>query len=246
MKAFHTTAIVLAMALAGCVKVDVPKNIDINIGGRDQRESDEQGNSKRRAPSQLPSARGGSWRGFAAEAAGTVLLETEKGVLFYAFDTLAYPDSPVDLVASLQSARNIKGIKGVTVAFYDRRELLDFAKTDSKGRATVQWTPAAVGNYRFTARIVRVPPGAPKAMLDVAPAPLLVAAREEDTDLVVIDLDHTVVDSSFWRVLTWGARPMAKSVEVTNRIAEVYSIVYLTHRPDLLTRKSKAWLSEHG
>ena len=36
---------------------------------------------------------------------------------------------------------------------------------------------------------------------------------------------------------------MADSVEVAGRIAGRYTIVYLTHRPDLLTRKSKSWLT---
>ena len=78
-----------------------------------------------------------------------------------------------------------------------------------------------------------------RELLEVSPAPLLVAARAKEESFVVIDLDHTVVDSSFFRVLTFGAKPMADSVAVTNRIVQLYNIIYLTHRPDLMTRKSK-------
>ena len=39
---------------------------------------------------------------------------------------------------------------------------------------------------------------------------------------------------------------MADSVEVTNRLARKFSIIYLTHRPDLLTHLSKAWLRRYG
>ena len=36
---------------------------------------------------------------------------------------------------------------------------------------------------------------------------------------------------------------MAGSVEALNRISKRYAVIYLTHRPDLLTRKSKTWLT---
>jgi hypothetical protein len=39
---------------------------------------------------------------------------------------------------------------------------------------------------------------------------------------------------------------MADSVAVTNRLAALYGIVYLTNRPDLLTRRSKAFLKDNG
>ena len=81
-------------------------------------------------------------------------------------------------------------------------------------------------------------------MLSIKPAPLLVAAHSKDKQFVVIDLDHTVVDSSFFRVLVGGANPMPNSVAVTRKIAKSYGIVYLTQRPILLTRKSKSWLTK--
>ncbi|MCK4602223.1 MAG: hypothetical protein KAU28_07140, partial [Phycisphaerae bacterium] len=57
----------------------------------------------------------------------------------------------------------------------------------------------------------------------------------------------TIVDAGFFKVLVGGdVKPMAYSVEVTKRIAEDYGLVYLTHRPDLLTRKSRTWLEGSG
>jgi len=246
MKILQIAALAAAVGFCGCVNLKAPEKIDFNFnqgdgGDRDRRH---EGNGNTSRPGQLPS--GGSLRDIATEVAGTVFLGAEKGVLFYAFDTLAYPNVPIELAANLQSTRDMKGLAGVTVAFYDGKELIDLATTNAAGLATVQWTPPKAGNYAFTARIVKVPQGIPKTILDVSPAPLLVAARSKDEKFVVIDLDHTVVDSSFLRALVLGARPMAESVEVTNRIAGLYSIVYLTHRPDLLTRKSKGWLTNNG
>jgi len=247
MKTLQIAAFAVAVSLCGCVNIKAPEKIDFNWGDQDDdgdrdRRDDDSSNTSR--PGQIPS--GGSLPDIFAGAAGAVLLGAEHGVLFYAFDTLAYPNEPIELAANLQSIRNMKGIAGVTVAFYDGKELIDTARTDAAGLATAQWTPPKAGNYAFTARIVKAPDGAPKAMGDVTPAPLLVAARNKDEKFVVIDLDHTVVDSSFFRVLTLGAKRMADSVEVTNRIAGLYSIVYLTHRPELLTRKSKSWLKNNG
>ena len=253
MKILLAAAIAAAMVLAGCINVR-PPDIDVNLdlgddGERRPRDRDDDGGSSRRyGPSQLPDSGSGSssWRSIVRDVTGKVTLAAEQGVVFYAFDTLAYPGREVDLAVRLQSGGDLKGIEGVTVAFYDGKELLGLGKTDGRGCVIRQWTPPAEGDYHFTARIVCVPEGARMAMLDVSPAPLLVAARGRRAKLVVIDLDHTVVDSGFFRVLTGRARPMSGSVEVVERIAEVYTIVYLTHRPDLLTRKSKIWLSRNG
>ena len=46
-----------------------------------------------------------------------VILGAENGTLFYAYDTLAYPGKPVDLMARLRSTKDMSGIAGVTLAF---------------------------------------------------------------------------------------------------------------------------------
>jgi len=230
-------ALVLASSLlaAGCFKLDV------NLGGRPE--------GAPAGASQLPAgaaAGGGSWADLAAAYSGQFLLGAEFGAVFIAFDTLAYPAEPVDLAARLLWASGLSPAAGATVDFYRGQTLLARATTDAQGFARVRWTPPAAGDYRFTARIVAVPAGASEDLLRVAPAPLLVAARPKDAPLAVIDLDHTVVDDSFFRAMVGNARPMADSVEVTRRIARAYTIVYLTHRPDVLTRRSKHWLEANG
>ncbi|MGB2820373.1 MAG: hypothetical protein WBF17_05295 [Phycisphaerae bacterium] len=234
MQSFRMTAIVAAaLAVSGCFKLDVKLP---RFGGDEIRDGDggdgageTTGESR---PSQLP--------------AGDVFLNSDHGAVFYAYDTLAHPKKPVDLAVKLLSARDLRPIQGVTVSIYRGEWVAGRVNTDANGIASLRCIPPAAGNYTFTARIVAVPHESYQELLEVAPAEMLVAARDKETPFVVIDLDHTIVDSSFFRVLLDGGRPMPDSVAAVKRIAEVYSIIYLTHRPDLLTRKSKQFLTRNG
>ena len=187
----------------------------------------------------------GGWQDLVTDVAGGIFLGAEKGIIFYAYDVLTYPREPVELAANVQMARILEDVPDVTVGFYRDSKLVGSAKTDDDGLASLRWTPPKAGDHFFTAKIIAVPDEDYKDMLEVSPAPLLVAARPKETPFVVIDLDHTVVGSSFFRVLLGGAKPMTNSVEVTGKIAKKYSIIYLTQRPALLTRKSKLWLKDN-
>ena len=195
------------------------------------------------APSKISSD--GGWQDLVTNVAGQVFLGAEKGIIFYAFDMLTYPEESVELTAKLQKARILEDIPDVTIGFYKDSELIGTAKTDDTGRAVLAWTPPEEGDYFFTAKITDVPYRDYKELLQLSPAPFLVAARKKETPFVVIDLDHTVVASNFFRVLIGGAKPMADSVKVTKRIVKEYSIIYLTQRPALLTHKSKSWLQDN-
>ncbi|MDK1031503.1 MAG: hypothetical protein QGD94_05815 [Planctomycetia bacterium] len=237
MKTHHAKlALVVLVLAAGCFKFEITP--EINLG---------EGSGGESAPAQVPENNSkGSWRDIAADIAGKVFLGAEKGAIFYAYDTLAYPAKPVDLVAELQSTKNLKGVRGVTIGFYREDKRVGAAKTDKNGRATLRWTPPKPGDYSFTAKVDAVGDEDLKKLLEVTPAPLLVACRSKDTQFAVVDLDHTVVGSGFFRVLLGGAEPMADSARVMHKIARKYSIIYLTHRPNLLTRKSKVWLKDQG
>jgi len=182
----------------------------------------------------------------AADAAGGKFLGAEKGVVFYSFDTLAYPRQSVDLACKLQSGKNLKDLDGATVAYSLGGEEIGRAKTDDEGRAVVSWKPPAEGDYRIEAKIVGGPRDEGYAACKGLASELVVSAREKAAEFVVIDLDHTVVDSSFYEVMMGDAVAMDQSVRVTRRIAGRWSILYLTHRPDLLTRRSKSWLRQNG
>jgi len=232
-----------AFLLAGCININVPP---VRVGG-----GGPAGKPAGSGPAAPAASSGGGWRDVLIGATGALTVGAEQGALFYAFDTLAYPHRPVDLAVRLQSAGDMElpGIPGVTVGFYRGARLVVLGRTDKDGLARVSWTPPAAGDHEFSVKVLSLPDDIPDALRNVdrlTPAPLLVAARDRAARFVVIDLDHTVVDSSFFRVLFVGARPVPDSVRVTGRIARSFSIVYLTHRPDLLTRKSKSWLREHG
>ena len=235
---------VLAGALVGCIQVPKEINVNLNSGGKSNSAGDS--GSDRTSSIGIPAAANGDWKDTAAQVAGQVFLAAEGGVLVYSFDTLAYPGEPVDLAARAQILKRMEGIEGLTVSFLDGEKVLGSATTDKDGLARFSWTPPKAGDYKLTAAIASLPEDVDEGILKLSPAPLLVAARAKDTEFVVIDLDHTVVDSSFFHVLLGNPTPMASSVDVTKRIAKSYSIIYLTHRPDLLTRKSKAWLDRQG
>ena len=180
----------------------------------------------------------------AAPADGVGFVDAKNGAVFYAFDTLAYPRQPVDLVAQLRSAAGLTPIAGATIAFTRGDWVAGRITTDANGVAAMRWTPPEAGNYSFQAGIVAVPNENLRDMLGVKVS-LLVAARDKALQ-VVVDLDHTVVDSSFFDVMVSGGKCMADSVEVLGRVSKRYGIIYLTHRPDLLTHKSKSWLADNG
>lgn len=256
----------LCWCVSGCITIHAPDIPDFGGGGRKDKKDKKDERKDDSSPSQLPdspsagdrdrdtgdgSGSRGGWKDILAGVAGSAILGAEQGALFYAYDTLAYPGKPVDLAVRLQSTSNLSGIEGVTVGFYQDSKLFGSAKTDEDGLAKIRCTPPKVGDYLFSARITAVglSPGGDdeqRKLLAVSETPLLVAAHDKETPIVVIDLDHTVVESSFFRVLIGGARRMRDSQEVTTRLARTYAIVYLTHRPDVLTVKSKKWLKANG
>jgi len=236
------------LAVSGCFKLDMKLP---SFGGGEARDGGSGGTGEPgggAGPRQVPPADngGGSWAEAARKVAGSVFLAADHGAVFYAYDTLAHPKKPVDLAVKLLSARDLRPIPGVTVAIYRDEWVAGRINTNADGIASLRWVPPASGNYTFAAKIVAVPDEGYRELLEVTPAAMLVAARPKDTRFVVIDLDHTIVDSSFFRVLLDGGKPMPGSVAATQRIAQVYGIIYLTHRPDLLTAKSKQFLTRGG
>ncbi len=171
-----------------------------------------------------------------------LLLGAERGYLFTAFDTLALPGEEVPVRARLQGGDFLRDKEGVTVRFHRGGDLFAAAETDAEGVARVTFTPPSPGNYVFTAEV------APIGLEDLPPRPteVLVACRPADAPMMVVDLDKTLVASGFETVLAGDPEPMPHSPEVMDRLAERYSVVYLTHRPEYFGPKSKSWLEDHG
>ncbi len=188
---------------------------------------------------------GKSFADIAAEVAGNIFLGAEKGAIFYSFDVLAKPNESIQLDVRLQDSK-LRSVADARIGYYVNDQQIGVAVTNRDGLAEWDWKSRRAGDYEFTARILTLPAGSDPELQQVAPVPLFVMVRTPDTKFVVIDLDHTLVDSSFFKVLMGLGRPMPYSQQATQRIAKTYSIIYLTHRPDLMTHRSKVWLRQQG
>lgn len=174
------------------------------------------------------------------------MVAADHGVLFYGQDVIAHPGQKVTLRAVICSPRSMDGIEGVEVAFALNGRHLGVSTTDGKGMALLSWVVPPQGYYRIQIQPISLPRNLDEDYKDAldARAGFLVTAREPDTPIIVVDLDHTVVAGGWVDVLTKDdpAR-MAHAAEVLNRLARKYQMVYLTQRPDFLTRKSQQWLA---
>jgi phosphatidate phosphatase PAH1 len=75
---------------------------------------------------------------------------------------------------------------------------------------------------------------------------LIVSVQDKNTPIIIVDLDKTLVEDGFLKVVLDSAKPLPYSAVAMNKIAKKYSIVYLTHRFSGMTTVSKQWLSENG
>ncbi len=192
---------------------------------------------------------GDKWYDTLADVAGDVTLDTEEGVLFHGYDALAYPDQKTQLMVRVQQVNRLKAVSDVTIAFYDENDdKVGSAVTNGSGIAKYPFTPTKGGNFPFTARIVDFPDDFNADADKIESTPILIMVRNKQAKMIVVDLDHTVVKSGFQRVLTFGAKPMPNAKDVLERLQNDldYNVVYLTHRPGMMTRKSKDWLIENG
>lgn len=179
-------------------------------------------------------------------AAGCSLMRTvfgeENGYLFAGYDAVAVAGEEVDVKVRLQSGGLLKDRPDVPVRFHLGQGVLGDMLTDDEGYAAFRFRPPAPGDYVVTAEALPQagrpqPPG---------PAQVLVACREPNAPLIIVDLDKTLVASGTRAVLVGDPAPMPHSVEVMNRLAACFTPVYLTHRVDYFGPKSKAWLRDHG
>ena len=171
-----------------------------------------------------------------------LIFGTQGSYLLTANDTLALPGEQVALKARLERGSFLRDKPGVPLRFYCEGLLNCRAVTDEEGNAAVPFRPAAPGDYLVT---VSVEP----AILEKAPpdpVTLLVACREADAPLAIVDLDKTLVASGFKSVLVGDPRPMVQSLPVMKRLEKDFTIIYLTHRAEFLGTKSKAWLHDYG
>ncbi|MBI5725948.1 MAG: hypothetical protein HZA50_18455 [Planctomycetes bacterium] len=168
--------------------------------------------------------------------------DLQNGYLLHGQDVILLPGQKVALKARLQSGGFLIDEQNRRVRFSLAGRQIAEATTDREGFAEAQFTPAEPGDYLISVEVQpeglgRKPP---------PPAELLVACRKADQPIIVVDLDGTLVAHGFDKVLTGNPDPLPDSPGVMKRLADEFTILYLTHRPAYLGPKSKRWLAGHG
>jgi hypothetical protein len=170
------------------------------------------------------------------------LLGTDSNYVFIVQDALTTPGEPVELTARLEEGDLLQGQAGWVIRFHRGGRLFKASATEGDGSATVLFTPDEPGEVRFTASV------SPMGLGDAPPDPrsFTVYTRAPQTPMVLCDLDKTVVATGFETVLMGNPQAMENSASVLRRIARNHQVVYLTHRPDYFSRKSRQWLWENN
>ncbi len=171
------------------------------------------------------------------------MVAAEHGVLLYGYDCAG--GKPIELKARMVTPHRFDGIENAKIGFYDGPDFLGAAWTDDDGLARLAWTPPDNSRHEILARPLLLPLGLNKGVLKIA-APILVAPADPGRPIIVVDLDRTVVDAGTYDMLTKrDPKDMPRSAKVLAELSGQYGIVYLTHRPEYLTRKSKLWLADN-
>jgi hypothetical protein len=169
------------------------------------------------------------------------LLGTDGNYVFIVQDALTTPGEPVELNARLEEGDLLQGRPGWVIRFHRGDALFKASATEGDGSATVLFTPDDPGETTFTASV------SPMGLQHAPPEArtFTVYARPPETPIVLCDLDKTVVATGFETVLMGNPKPMDRSAAVLHRIARNHQVVYLTHRPDYFSVKSRQWLWEN-
>lgn len=170
----------------------------------------------------------------------SVLLQSQKGILFTAQDLLALSDQSVRVQARVQTGDFLTGQQGLPVRFYLDGKLFKTTLTDTEGRAEVTFTPPHTGDYRFAAELAGIGFSGPTPPR----CEILLACRSNHSAMLIVDMDKTIVASGFQTVLFSDPLPADGSQEVLHQLAQSHTIIYLTHRPEYFGPKSKVWLRQ--
>ncbi len=171
-------------------------------------------------------------------------LDSQGDTLFQAFDTVAAPGAEVDLIAKIQAGDYLGGVQGRSVQFVRNGAVVGQAVTDSTGIARVKWTaPTQIGQHELSAQLQ--PSGDDPTAYDAEP--LLVSVLTADQKILLSDIDDTISHSPARDILFGTPDAFDDAADVLKRARSAgYSLVYLTHRPDYYTRKSRMWLADKG
>jgi hypothetical protein len=160
--------------------------------------------------------------------------------LLTAEDVLALPGERLRLRAQVERylIRFVDPpVRGATVEFFEGEKKLGEAVTDENGRASIEIDGGPEGRRRFRVQTRR------------AQEVLIADALPADAPILVLDIDHTITDvSTFQFAFTTNRKTHAlpDAVEVIQRLAKRYRIVYLTARDHSFLGKTRGWFQLQG
>lgn len=223
-------AFAAAGVLSGCVQVNTPKTLDVNIN-----DNTGGGSSGGGSLPALPENSGEGSMLSQASRAAKKMADTD----FYADDILTLPGKKVELTAHCDIEDAEKDLYSVTFSL-DGKLLGRVNCASEESTAVAPWMPPRVGIYNIavSTAYTEKKTGLPKTLS----VNLIVCVVNADAPMIIVDLDHTVVGSGFFKVVMRMAAPMPGSAAVMRKLSQDYTVVYLTHRPAMLTNLSKKWL----
>ena len=151
-------------------------------------------------------------------------------------DLLALPQSKIKLTARLERyvMRFVDPpVRGETIEFFDGDARIGSAVTDARGFASIEVDAGPAGRRRFRVATRRT---------DEA---LVVHVLSPGAPVLVVDLDHTLVDIGTTRFAFAANRtikPLEGAVDVAKRLSARYEIAYLTARDHSFLAKTREWL----
>jgi len=184
----------------------------------------------------------GAVLGSGCERVAKEVVEPQSDYLLLGYDVLTTPGRTVTLRARLQKGKLLRDQEGEEIRFRLDGELRGRGRTDNGGFASVAFTPPRVGDYEL--QVEWSPQG--RGPSSAIRARLLVACRPADAPMVVTDIDRTLAATRKRDFVGGEAMPLPGAADAMKRIAKQRTVVYLTHRPDYLGRKTKQWLARHG
>lgn len=130
-------------------------------------------------------------------------------------------------------------VSSLEVEFYLEDEKIGEAKSNEKGEFFLEHEFESQGLYQIMLNIKEAPS---KSTILTA----LILSNNNEKPLTICDIDHTIVNFSFFRFL-FGKRlyPIKGAKDTLNSLQNNYHLIYLTHRDKRFSALTKKWLKIH-
>jgi phosphatidate phosphatase APP1 len=162
------------------------------------------------------------------------------GHLLQTQDVLLLPGEKAVLQVRLESGSFLRDERNRNVRFVLGGQTYATTVTNREGIAETIFMPSSPGTYIFQIEVAKKEKAESWPQTD-----LVVSCQEADAPIAIVDLDGTLIEPDFKKVLIGNPESLAQAHDVLTRLAQDRVILYLTHRPKRLGPKSKDWLRNH-